>query len=549
GRPLRFQHLSQHRQRIRGTRPSGVERQMRDGFRQLFPAQPVLLRKTQMERQLLGRAARDLLALQSPTASRFRSDGALEAVAAKSLRPGDILRLAPGDRAPVDVEIVSGSSDVDLSLVTGESRPQRRNAGLLHAGVLNLSTPLIVRALKTTEDSLLAELARLIEAGEQSKSRYRRLADQAAALYVPVVHALAASTFLVWFFVMHAGVRVSLMNAIAVLIITCPCALALAAPAVQVVATGRLFRRGVLVKSGDALERLALVDTIAFDKTGTLTFGRQRVANLQSIPEGMLDAAAALARASRHPLSRAIAAAAGPGPVAAEIVETPGEGVEGRIDGAPARLGRASFVGVASTAGKETSAWFRLGDREPFRFAFDDEIRPDAADAIRQLKARGLDVVMLSGDEASPARAAADALDVAFKAALKPQQKIDAIEALARSGRKVAMVGDGLNDAPSLAAALASLSPSAATDAAQSAADFVYQGESVAPVVEAIDVARAARRRMIENFAFAALYNFFAVPLAALGFVTPLIAALAMSGSSLVVTLNALRLSGGGGAR
>ncbi len=495
-------------------------------------------------------AALDLLALQSPTATRFLPDGGLEAVAARLVAPGDALRLAPGDRAPVDCEIVTGESDVDVSLVTGESRPSRKSVGAtLHAGVLNLSAPLVVRALKTADESLLADLARLIEAGEQSRSRYRRLADRAAAAYVPMVHSLAAATFLAWYFIADAGLRTALMNAIAVLIITCPCALALAAPAVQVVATGRLFRSGVLVKSGDALERLAETDMIVFDKTGTLTHGRQRIANAAEISAETLNRAAMLARTSRHPLSRAIVAAAGPGPVADNVVERPGEGVEGVIGGAPARLGRADFVGAAALGAAKSAAWFKLGDAPPVRFLFDDEIRADASATIAALRTRGLDMIMLSGDEDAPARTVADALGIPYTARLQPAEKIARLTTLAASGRKVAMVGDGLNDAPSLAAAHASLSPGTAADAAQAAADLVYQGAGLEPIVEAVDVARVARKRMIENFAFAALYNVLAVPLAALGHVTPLIAAIAMSGSSLVVTLNALRLAQGAKTR
>jgi Cu2+-exporting ATPase len=403
---------------------------------------------------------------------------------------------------------------------------------------------LVVRALKTVEDSLLADLARLMEAGEQSKSRYRRLADRAAAAYVPMVHSLAAATFCAWFFIAEAGLRTALMNAIAVLIITCPCALALAAPAVQIVATGRLFRSGVLVKSGDALERLAETDVVVFDKTGTLTYGRQQIANAGEIPASTMADAAMLARASRHPLSRAIVAEAGAGPLATDILERPGEGVEGRINGVRARLGRAAFVGASRVESELSAVWFRRGDEPPTRVLFEDGVRPDAESAVKALKARGYDVIILSGDEDRPARLLARSLGVAYAAQLQPADKIEKLKALAQAGRKVAMAGDGLNDAPSLAAAHASLSPGTAADAAQAAADLVYQGTGVMPVVESIDVARSAKKRMLENFAFAALYNVLAVPLAALGHVTPLIAAIAMSGSSVVVTLNALRLAG-----
>jgi Cu2+-exporting ATPase len=335
------------------------------------------------------------------------------------------------------------------------------------------------------------------------------------------------------------------MNAVAVLIITCPCALGLAAPAVQIVATGRLFRAGVLVKSGDALERLSEVSAILFDKTGTLTIGKLCVANLPEISDETLSGAAQLARASRHPLSRAIVAAAGPGPLARNTVEKSGLGIEGEIEGAPAKLGKADWVGADHAGAAQTEVWYRRADGAPVRFVFADALRADARSVVEDLKKRGLTLAMLSGDHEAPAAAIARALDIDWRAPLSPQEKIEYVEKLDKAGIKVAMVGDGLNDAPSLAAAHASLSPGSAADASQAAADFVYQGDRLEPLVEAIDTARRARSRMRENFAFAALYNFCAVPLAALGLVTPLIAALAMSGSSIIVVLNALRLARG----
>ena len=492
-------------------------------------------------------AARDLLALQAVTASRIGVDGALTSVAARDIAPGDRLLLAPGDRVPVDGVIEEGSSDIDMSLVTGESAPVRALEGaLLHAGVLNLTTRLVLRATKTADASLVADLTRLIEAGEQSKSRFVRLADRAAALYVPVVHTLAALTFLGWYFLVDAGIRVSLMNAVALLIITCPCALGLAAPAVQVVATGRLFRSSVLVKSGDALERLAEVNHVVFDKTGTLTYGKPRLANRGEISDSALAAAASLARISRHPLSRAIVAEAGAGKAAPDAVEIPGAGIEGTQDGVRIRLGRASWIGAPASADDATETWLKVGDAAPLRLVFEDRLRADAKETIRKLSALGLGVEMLSGDRNAAAEKIAAALGLAgWRAELSPRDKIEHLEQLRAAGKKVAMVGDGLNDAPSLAAAHASLSPGTAADASQAAADFVYQGDGVAPLVEAVRMARAARRRVIENFAFAALYNACAAPLAAMGLVTPLIAAIAMSGSSMIVTLNALRLAGG----
>lgn len=491
-------------------------------------------------------AARDLLALQAATATRVEPDGRILAIPARDVRPGDRLMLAAGDRAPVDAVVEEGVSEVDTSLATGETAPQPAAAGgEILSGSVNLTRRLIVRATARAEDSFLADLARLVEAGAQAKNRYVRLADRAARLYVPVVHTAAAATFLGWL-VIGGEARPALINAIALLIITCPCALGLAAPAVQVVATGRLFARNVLVRAGDALERLAEVDHVVLDKTGTLTTGKLRLVNTHDLPDGALAIAAALTRASRHPLSRAVTAAAGPGPAAAEIEEEPGAGIAGVVDGAPARFGRARWLGLDDGGDDAQEAWLVVGARAPVRFAFADDPRPDAKAALARFADLGLTVEMMTGDREAPAAALARSLGVeVWRAGVSPKDKTERLDALAAEGRRVLMIGDGLNDAPALARAHASIAPGSAAEASQLAADMVLQGDALAPGAEAIVVARAARRRTLENFAFAALYNAIAAPLAAAGLVTPLIAAVAMSSSSLIVTLNALRLARG----
>jgi Cu2+-exporting ATPase len=491
-------------------------------------------------------AARDLLALQAANARRLDARGEAVSVPASAIRIGDRLLLAPGDRVPVDGVVADGSSYADLSLVTGESAPARLSTGdALHAGVVNLSDRLVMTATKTIDSSLIAELARLMEASEQSRSVYRRLADRAAGLYVPVVHSLALATFLGWYLLLGAGFHGAVMNAVAVLIITCPCALGLAAPAVQIVAVGRLFKRGVLVKSGDALERLAQARAIVFDKTGTLTLGRPVLKSAAALPADALAAAAALARISRHPLSRAVVAAAGPGEAARDAVEIPGRGVEGAWRGAPARFGSADFVGAQDAeGGAAMAAWLKLGAAAPVRFLFEDAPRADAAAVIRSLKEKGLTPELLTGDRADVAAPLAAAVGIAaWRAGVGPKEKAGRLAELVAAGARPAMVGDGANDAPSLGAAHVSLAPGTAVAASQSAADFVYLGDRLEGIVEAVDVSRRARALMVQNFAFAALYNAVAVPIAVTGLVTPLIAAAAMSGSSLVVTLNALRLS------
>jgi len=485
-------------------------------------------------------AARDLLALQAPIAVRLAGE-AEHGVPVAEIVVGDRLVVAPGDRIPVDGVVEAGRSEIDNALITGETALTPVMIGArLHAGALNLSGRLVMTATARSEDSTLAAIARLMEAGAQTRSAYVRMADKAAALYVPVVHTVAAATF-VGGWALGLGPREALLRAAAVLIVTCPCALGLAAPAVQIAASSRLFRKGVLVKSGAALERLAEVDHVVFDKTGVLTEGRPR---LVDAPAHLVALAAPLARASRHPLAKALIAQAGPGPVATDSVETAGQGVEGLIDGRRARLGRAAFVGVNGGDARETELWFGFEGDVKIRFVFEDRPREDAAAAIRQLRGMGLSVEVLSGDLAGPVSDIARAVGVdTWRAELTPFDKAAIVDGLKAEGRRVLMVGDGLNDAAALAKAHASMAPGAAVDAAQNAADLVFTGDELGAVVEAIDTARSSRRRALENFGFSAVYNVVAMPAAMAGLVNPFIAALAMSGSSIVVLLNAARPS------
>jgi len=362
-------------------------------------------------------------------------------------------------------------------------------------------------------------------------------------MYAPVVHATAALTLLGWL-AAGASVHDSIVTAIAVLIITCPCALALAIPAVQVVASGALFRSGVILNAGDAIERLAEIDTVIFDKTGTLTLPEPRVANATDIAPDLLERAARLALSSRHPLATALARETRERVPFDGAVEEPGLGVRAMIDGAEARLGSAAFCGIAQydppEPGTSAIAFSHAGRTAVLLVR--QTLRPDAAETIAALRTRGLDLVILSGDRADAVAAVAAGLGITdWRGGLKPAEKIAAIEALKQQDRRVLMVGDGLNDAPALAAAHVSLSPISAADITQAHADAVFLGESLSPVSDAVTIAGRARRLMQQNLWLAALYNAVAVPIAILGYATPLIAAAAMSGSSVLVTLNALR--------
>ncbi|MGZ3399501.1 MAG: heavy metal translocating P-type ATPase [Caulobacteraceae bacterium] len=486
-------------------------------------------------------AARDLLMIQAPVAARLDDQGREHMVPAARIAAGDRVAVKAGDRIPVDAVVLEGRCDLDNALVSGETAPVSAAAGdKVHAGALALNGRLVLRATARSEDSTVAAIARLMEIGAQSRSAYVRLADKAAAVYVPVVHTLALATFLGGW-ALGLGPREAILRAAAVLIVTCPCALGLAVPAVQITASGLLFRKGVLVKSGAALERLAEVDWVVLDKTGVVTEGRPR---LIAGRDDLLSDAATLARASRHPLARALAEAAGPGPVAADAVETPGMGVEGLVRGVPARIGRAAFVGHGVVAGDGAELWFIRDGEAPVRFDFADALRPESAAVVRAFKARGLRVEMLSGDvEAETARAARAIGADSWRSGLTPQDKAAAVDDLKAAGRKVLMIGDGLNDAAALSKAHASMAPGSAVEVSQNAADLVLTTGGLAAAPEALDLARQARARALENFGLSAVYNLIAAPAAMLGLVNPFVAAIAMSGSSLVVMLNALRLA------
>ena len=496
-----------------------------------------------LDRRARGRArqaVQALLALVSRSATVIMPGSGTEQRRVERLQPGDLLLVAAGERLGADGEVTEGLSTMDAALVSGESVPQSVGPGArVFAGMVNLSAPVRVRVAAAGEHTLLAEIVRLVEAAERGRSRFVALADRVARAYAPVVHATALLTFLGWTLLGGLAWDRALLVATAVLIITCPCALALAVPVVQVVASTRLLRRGVLLLSPTALERIARIDHVVLDKTGTLTLGRPELVGATQDADA-LRAAASLAASSRHPLAQALVRAAGDIAPASDVVEHLGQGLEV----ADCRLGSASFCGVDSTATDGLSElWFAVPGHAPVRFAFADRLRPDAVETITGLKKRGMTVELLSGDrQPVVARLAAEAGLDCWRAGMTPVAKAARLATLAAEGRHVLMVGDGLNDAPALAAAHASISPAAAAEATQNAADAVFQGDSLAPVGEILDVARLADRLVRQNLVLALLYNLSAVPLAIMGEVTPLIAAVAMSSSSLLVIGNALRV-------
>jgi len=491
-------------------------------------------------------AATHLLALQARAATVVDDSGAQHAVRIHDIDEGMMVLVAAGERVPVDGTVIDGRSDIDTQLLTGETLPKLAAPGeKVFAGTLNLTAPLRVRTTVRADATLLSEIVKLMEMAEQGRARYVRLADRVARIYAPVVHILAAATFAGWIVFTDAGWQASLMAAIAVLIITCPCALGLAVPAVQVVASSRLLRAGVLVKAADALERLSGIDTVVFDKTGTLTLGRPELVGGDFTDEHKA-MSAALARHSRHPLSRALAQTvpARGDAVITDIREEPGCGLEGVVDGKRIRLGSRTWCGGDASTGPAGTEICLAVDGEPVAtFRFEDALRADAQDVIAALRKQGMRIELLSGDTEHAVARAAEELGIdTWQAQCLPAGKTARLEELARAGRRVLMVGDGLNDAPSLVAAHVSMSPASAADVSQTAADLLFQGAALGPVLTAIRVARVSTRLVKQNFALAFIYNTIAVPLAVSGLATPLVAAVAMSSSSIVVTLNALRL-------
>lgn len=498
-------------------------------------------------------AAHALLKLKVEEAQRVLPDGSVVAIDIRGVTKGMNLRILPGEHVPVDCVIRSGRSDIDMSMITGESAPVSVAPDTrLYAGTLNATGPLDVVVAAEAENSFLAEMIRVLENAEQSRAPLVSLADRIARAYAPVVHVVAALTFAGWLF-LGAGWYPALMVGVAVLIITCPCALGLAVPAVQVTAVGKLLHSGIVLRSGDALDRLAQIDTVVFDKTGTLTTGQMTLINVPEISPELLGTAATLAAHSNHPLAKSLVRSGAHlrGTQGAnrfeDVSEHPGNGIEAfdTQNAAWLRLGRRAWASPSAPGPAHMHSELVLGDGKRIleTFEFSDTLRKGGAAVLKELQRAGLRVELLSGDKRGPVEAVASELGFeAWQSECQPVDKVSHLDALMRAGHKTLMVGDGMNDAPALRSAFVSMSPSSAMDVAQVSADIVYQGAEVGPVLSAILMARQADRKVKQNFGLAIAYNAFAIPLAVFGIVTPLIAAVAMSASSLLVTANAALL-------
>jgi Cu2+-exporting ATPase len=479
-----------------------------------------------------------------------------ERVAVVDLKAGDVVRIKPGEALPGDGEVLDGESRCDESLLTGESRPVEKKAGNdVTGGSVNVASPLVVRLARVGEATRLASIRRLMEQAAAEKPGVVQMADRIAMRFVWVLLALAVATGLYW---INADPDRALWVFVAVLVVSCPCALSLATPAALTVATGALARAGVLVTRGHAIETLARADRWIFDKTGTLTLGRPVVtAHVCRIAETELAARVrALEQASEHPLARALLEKVGAGGTAAisGLRAMTGQGVEARLDGAPLRIGAPGFV--AELHGQpllpEMAAWLAsgdsvvaLGDADGWQAAFRiaDAPRPGVGDALASLRAQGVDITILSGDAPQTVAAVAGELGVAdHHGGMTPEGKHDFVRRAQEIGATVAMVGDGVNDAPVLAQAHVSVAMGGGTDLARSQADVVLLSDDPAHLAEGVAIARRTLRVMRQNLVWAFAYNVTAIPLAMTGLVTPWMAGIGMSASSLLVVLNALRL-------
>jgi Cu+-exporting ATPase len=503
-------------------------------------------------------AIRALMNLAPKIAHRVAADGSEADVPVETVKLDDVLRVRPGENIPVDGAVVDGATSVDESMLTGEPLPVEKAAGgKVSAGTLNTTGSFTLRAERIGRDTLLAQIVRLVEQAQDSEAPIARLADRVSAFFVPIVLALAALTFVAWsVFGPHPGWVFGLINAVAVLIIACPCALGLATPVALVTAIGRGAQAGVLVKDAAALERLASAHTLLIDKTGTLTAGRPRVINLSPATgfseTQLLVLAAAAESSSEHPLARAIVAAAQERglalPPATDFSAEPGFGVRARVDGKPVVIGRAAGeVGSFDTA---TLVSVTVEGRAAGTIALADEIKPTTPAAIRELQRLGLRIVMVTGDREQTARAVATQLGLdGYHAAVTPARKQELVREHREHDGGVVFAGDGLNDAPALAAADVGIAMGTGTDVAMHSAGIVLVKGDLAALARAVHLSRATLRNIKQNLFWAFAYNVAGLPLAAGAFfpltgwlLDPMAAGVAMSLSSITVVANALRL-------
>ena len=500
-------------------------------------------------REQTGSAIRALLNLAPKTAIRIRADGADEQIAVEHILPGDRLRIRPGDAVPTDGAVAEGTSTIDESMVTGEAMPvSKRSGDPLIGGTVNTAGALIMRAERVGADTMLARIVALVADAQRSRAPIQRLADVVAGWFVPAVIAAALLAFAAWaIWGPTPSLTYALVAAVSVLIIACPCALGLATPMSIMVGVGKGAHDGVLIRSAEALERLESVDTVVFDKTGTLTEGRARITS--PVPDGVLRLAASLERASEHPIAAAIVSAARQRGLTlsepSDFRAIPGLGVTGTVEGRQVAIGNDRLI-----PGAPGPLSVAIGDTPAIPISISDSIKGTTPEALRRLRSLGLHLVMLTGDSRVTANAVAQELGITeVIPEVLPTEKHAVIQRLKASGRIIAMAGDGINDAPALAAADIGIAMGTGTDIAMSSAGITLVKGDLAGIVRAIALSRATMRNIRQNLFLAFVYNAVCIPVAAgvlypwVGvMLSPMLAALAMSLSSVSVIGNAIRL-------
>lgn len=524
-----------------------------------------------LEARAKGQTAAAIRALMGlrPDTARLRRDGGEVEVPIDRVRPGDVVVVRPGERIPVDGVVVDGAGSVDESMLTGEPLPVEKAPGApVTGGSIDVDGLLAVETTAVGAETMLAKIVRLVEGAQASKAPIQRTVDKVSAVFVPVVLVIALATFAGWWLA-GAGLEASVITAVSVLVIACPCALGLATPTAIMVGTGAAARHGILIKDAEALERAHAVTAVAFDKTGTLTEGKPRVAAFaaaSAVTEAeLLRLAVTLQQGSEHPLARAVRERAAQDGIAPGALEefraVPGHGVSGTVDGRPVLLGarRMMPAGAPSDAALETRAaelegagrtvsWLAATGAEPRALgliAFGDTVKDSARAAIDGLRALGIGAVMVTGDSQGAARAVAGELGIGrVFAEVLPADKAEVVAALRREGKLVAMVGDGINDAPALAAADVGIAMATGTDVAMHTAGVTLMRGDPRLVAAAVDVSRRTYAKIRQGLFWAFAYNVVGIPLAALGYLSPVLAGTAMALSSVSVVTNALTLRG-----
>lgn len=490
---------------------------------------------------------------------RVEIDGKIKIIPIKDLKKDMILIIAAGEKIAADGIIISGSSNIDNAIINGESQAQNCNIGdEVFAGTINIDSPIKVRVRKETSQSLLAKIIQLTQEIDKKQNSYIKIADKLAKLYIPITHSLALITFLLWYFYFKSSIDVAFSNTIAVLIITCPCALALAIPIVQTILTGKMLKRGIIIKSGQAIEKLSQITTVIFDKTGSITLGKPTLQDIfykkdklkkltNKEKQKYLQIAASLCKNSNHPLAKSITHSYNGKFLDIKTKEEKGHGLIGNYNYQEVILGKAAFCrikefNIANNDNFNLNFYMKYGDDE-LLFTFNDELKKDAKEIIKTMQQSQKKVILLSGDNEKNVRKIAQDLKIdEYYSNQSPINKANFLKELKNNKEQFLMIGDGINDAPALALADISLSFNQASDLAQNISDIIIQGDRLQPIIDIINASQKSVKIMKQNLKISLFYNIAAIPFAIFGFVVPLFAALAMSSSSILVLINSLRI-------